>query len=253
MGLCSEPECRRQHLLQQAREALRYQNRILRKRFLEVREQTASAAGIDLPERFPLAIVPSFINGLVPLSEERRQRFRDNIAKVIQEAWDMPADDLPEAPVTPRPEIQKFFGGACALCRGFCCRLGGDQAFFRAETVQRFRQSYPDMSQEQVIDVYMSHLQEQSLENSCVYHGERGCVLPREFRSSICNDFFCGGLWDVVGELNPASPRGFFVQSNGTWLASAAFVDGNQTTKVEVRVGFVNMSDDDSVSASPSS
>lgn len=242
-GVCAKPECHRQHLLIEARATLRYRNEVLRKRFLEVRTETAAAAKVHQPERFPLVIVPSFANGLVPLGEERRQRFRAHIAQVIAESWDQPPAEESDVPVIPRPEVQEFFGGACALCRGYCCRLAGDHAFFRAETVQRFRRDFPDMTQEQVIDHYMSHLQEQSLENSCVYHGERGCVLPRDIRPSICNDFFCEGLWDVVGELTMEPLRGFFVQANGSYLAGAAFLEGEQTTKVEVRVGFVNMSD----------
>jgi hypothetical protein len=138
--------------------------------------------------------------------------------------------------------VQEIFGGACALCRGFCCRLAGDHAFFRAETVQRFRQTHPEMSQEQLIDAYMSYLQEQSLENSCVFHGERGCVLPREIRPSICNEYFCEGLLAVVGDLEPKSPGGFFVQANGGNLAGAAFLVGDKTTKVDGRKDLANMS-----------
>jgi len=229
--------------LQEARATLRYRNEVLRKRFLEVRAETSAAAGIDQPERFPLAIVPSFANGMVLLPEERKQRIRAHIAQVIAESWDQPPADKIDVPVIPRPAVQEFFGGACALCRGYCCRLAGDHAFFRAETAQRFHRDNPDMTQEQVIDHYMSYLPEQSLENSCVYHGERGCVLPRDIRPSICNDFFCEGLWDVVGELTLEPLRGFFVQANGSYLAGAAFLEGQHTTRVEVRVGFVNMSD----------
>jgi hypothetical protein len=244
-GVCSQSECRRQLLLQQARATLKYRLEVLRKRFLEVRAEAAPSAGIDQPERYPLAIVPSFVNGLVPLSEERKQRFRAHVAQVVAESWDQPPAEKADVPVLPRPDIQKFFGGACALCRGYCCRLAGDHAFFRAETVQRFRQAHSGLTQEQVVDHYMSFLQEQSLENSCVYHGDRGCVLPRDIRPSICNDFFCEGLWDVVGELTMEPLRGFFVQANGSYLAGAAFLDGAHTTKVDVRVGFVNMADPD--------
>lgn len=241
-GLCGRPECQRKHLLNEAREALRYWNETIRKRFLELRAQTAVAAGVDQPERYPLAIIPSFANGLVPLTEKRRQAFRENITKVIHDAWEMQADDLLPPQITPRAEVQRFFGSACALCRGYCCRLAGDHAFFRPETVYRFRQAHPDMSQEEVIEAYMLHLRDQSLENSCVYHGEHGCILPRDMRPGICNEFYCEGLWNVMGELNAEALRGFFVQANGTYLAGAAFLDGNQTTKVDVSVGFVSLS-----------
>jgi hypothetical protein len=47
------------------------------------------------------------------------------------------------------------------------------------------------MSLEDIVDVYLSHVPAFGMLNSCINHADTGCALPREWRSDICNAFFC--------------------------------------------------------------
>ena len=44
----------------------------------------------------------------------------------------------------------------------------------------------------------MSAISDKVYENSCIYHTETGCSLPRELRSNICNNFFCQPIKDYI-------------------------------------------------------
>ena len=35
-------------------------------------------------------------------------------------------------------------------------------------------------------------------ENSCIFHGMKGCTLDRLLRADICNSYYCGGLGDYM-------------------------------------------------------
>jgi hypothetical protein len=54
----------------------------------------------------------------------------------------------------------------------------------------------------------MSKIPRQSVEYSCVYHGDRGCTLPRSMRASICNTYHCEGLKALAAKLDqhPGEP-----------------------------------------------
>jgi hypothetical protein len=118
-------------------------------------------------------------------------------------------------------------GAACATCRGFCCRNGGERAYLSAERMQRYMTEHPTLAPDAVVDAYLQHVPERTTAGSCVYHGPQGCALPREMRSDTCNRFYCGALYDLRRVL-PAdgSRRVFVVAAAGRWIEGAAFVDG---------------------------
>ncbi len=84
---------------------------------------------------------------------------------------------------------------ACATCAGQCCAFGAPAyAFLTVEAFQRFRQRNPGTTSAEVAAHYLGRLPERSVEESCVYHGEHGCALPRTERSDACNSYHCGPL-----------------------------------------------------------
>ena len=87
---------------------------------------------------------------------------------------------------------------ACSLCRGYCCRNGGDEAFLDTRTIGRLRQANPTMTDDALINLYIGRVPVEGYRNSCIFHGRKGCTLDRSMRADVCNTYFCRGLGDYV-------------------------------------------------------
>ncbi len=147
-------------------------------------------------------MVPRNDRALVAMSANRVQRLRHHLASLLAR---LPVFDM-ESP--PRPEPQGFAARvartACALCRGWCCRNGADDAFLDEPTVARASTTLPDA--EAVIQHYLDRVPAVGYEGSCIFHAERGCTLDRSMRSDVCNAYFCGGLHAYVKGDDTVSP-----------------------------------------------
>jgi hypothetical protein len=51
--------------------------------------------------------------------------------------------------------------------------------------------------------MYGAAIPDDTVEQSCIFHGARGCALPRELRSHTCNDYFCRPVRDWIGRAAP--------------------------------------------------
>jgi hypothetical protein len=146
-------------------------------------------------------IVPRNDRALVEMSANRVQRLRSHLLSVM--ARTRPAE--PET--SSRPELGGFAArvarAACALCRGWCCRNGADDAFLDEPTLTR---AGTTVSAEAVIQSYLERVPAVVYEGSCIFHGERGCTLDRSMRSDVCNSYFCGGLHAYVKGDDAVSP-----------------------------------------------
>lgn len=139
------------------------------------------------PERVSLLTVPGFPIALSPPSAERRDKFRAHIVALLEESA-VPGDTGEhESHLPPTPVL----AASCALCRGLCCRHGGDEAHIDAAAVHGARASRPLLSGDQLVALYTDAIPALTVESSCILHGERGCGLPRELRSQTCNEFHC--------------------------------------------------------------
>ena len=94
------------------------------------------------------------------------------------------------------PELRQISDAFCGICRGGCCPAGKDTAFISAYSMRKFMDRHPDLTDEQIFAEFFSRRPEQTVPNSCINHGPRGCGLPREMRAETCNGFYCE---DVVG------------------------------------------------------
>src|SRR5262249_14417493 len=121
----------------------------------------------------------------------------------------------PGAAEAPAPEVQAVLSRACAQCKGFCCRDGGNFAYLTVDTIRRYMEAHPGVRPREVLAAYLAHLGNKTFRGSCVYHGPDGCTLPRSMRGDTCNDFFCDGLRGFRHNLPGTGPaRGFFVSTN---------------------------------------
>lgn len=215
---CGEPSCDRARSDEQRRERRARHGEILRA-IDERREAIGREAGVARPEALATVIVPANRTRVVELPAHRKRRFREHLERVVAETFALrEAGALPPgSPVAergPEPHTDEFrlLAGACATCRGKCCKQGGDRAFVDVPTIARYVEAHPDATAAEVIAAYVAPLGGRTYERACVFQGERGCRLPREMRARICNEYLCDGLLDLRDALaEGAEPRAIAV------------------------------------------
>jgi hypothetical protein len=132
--------------------------------------------------------VQAFAIAFVPASPERREQFRAHVAALVEEETRLPGEAHDDDSSEPPPVA---LGAACGMCRGLCCRYGGNAAHLDAAAIRRVRRLWPELTEADIVARYMSAIPERGVERSCIVHGEHGCTLPRELRSETCNAFVC--------------------------------------------------------------
>ncbi len=204
--VCGGHACRRAKLLDGV-ECLEREARDERRRragrqtmALGYEREEAHASGTDI------TVVPASERPLVKLTDSRRRRFARHLIRAAQGLQSMvnsliqtdaaTADAAPGA--APPHTGDEMLASACRVCQGHCCRLGEDHAFIRIETLQRCLAADTTLTSRSLLRRYLSRLPEQSYRGSCIFHGVRGCSLPRQMRSSVCQDYLCGDLRELL-------------------------------------------------------
>jgi hypothetical protein len=95
---------------------------------------------------------------------------------------------------------------ACSLCKGVCCKGGGDDAYLDERTMARIRHARPELDARGIIRLYTESVPVMSYEASCLLHGKQGCLLSRALRSDVCNSYFCRGLEDYIRGGDATTP-----------------------------------------------
>jgi len=143
---------------------------------------------------------------LLQIAPDRVQRLRKHLLDSLRA---LRAEAKPCAPVA-LPEIGDFTARvicvACALCRGWCCRQGGEHAYLDARTLARICLTRPGLDARAILRLYLERVPAQGYENSCVFHGQKGCTLDPSLRSDVCNNYFCGGLGAFVAKGGTSEP-----------------------------------------------
>lgn len=199
-GYCGDAMCRHR----------RYEAR--RKQELDTwmhadRDAAAAASGDPTTAEAPVVVVRWYDTPLEPVPDSQREALHAHLMALEAEVDALLAAPPPEEAEADLPpalteaqqvlanEVDGLLGQVCARCTGYCCRLGfARQAFLDAEALVRERQRAPTASHAQIAAGYLAALPALHHAGSCAYHGERGCVLPRERRAAICNSFECPGL-----------------------------------------------------------
>jgi hypothetical protein len=152
-------------------------------------------------------MVPLNTRAVVPMEPERVWRLRKHLVQSLRAMRTMkrPAESASPS----RPEPDGFAGEvarvACALCRGWCCKGGGDHAYLDERVMARVRHAQPALEARAVIRLYIGCVPAANYAGSCIFHGEAGCTLDRSLRSDVCNSYFCTGLGNVVKAAPPPS------------------------------------------------
>jgi hypothetical protein len=190
-----------------------------------------------------LISIPYTNRRMTRLPRHRREAFRERLRSIIDDAYARRAASGDEGPAKATQPVPESNGGemsdvlsqGCARCRGNCCCGGGTDAYLRPERMVRYMNAHRPQSPVDVLEAYMSYVGERSIQNSCVYHGARGCTLPRDMRADICNTFFCEGLRDLQYRAPADGPvRAFYATAMGDEMR-AAFVDVREVRVVRKR------------------
>jgi hypothetical protein len=197
--------------------------------------QMARLFAPDAPEAFAVALLPSNDRPIGNLPEERRRVARDHLTRLISQAAAQRSAAAGSPGTTSGPSdasAQKRTGDeaavarrACATCGGRCCQPGGEHGYQTADDLRRYMAAHPEERPRHLVMSYLSRLPARSYRDSCVYHAEVGCVLPREMRSATCNAFHCEDIEDFHEELREASfRRGIAVATCDDEIVRTAFI-----------------------------
>jgi hypothetical protein len=150
-------------------------------------------------DRLPV-MVPRSEKELRPMSPERTRRLRKHLVAALRATRVVKNPERLASPLRPEPDgfAADVAQTACSLCRGFCCKNGGDDAFLDEWTIARVRRARPELDARGIIRLYVELVPSESYGGSCVFHGRQGCMLTRALRSDVCNSYFCRGLEDYI-------------------------------------------------------
>ncbi len=199
----------------------RRQREKFEKQVFRLRNKAASLLGIGRPEIFEPVVVPATERPLTPLPQERRSALSNHLKGLLSETQANPIlvrddgrggtvpTDIPDVNANPLPIIQV----ACATCRGSCCNSGGDRAYLTGETILSYWKRYTELEPHEIRAAFLAYTAEDTVEDSCIFHGINGCCLPREARSATCNEFKCADLNRLPQKLSGPGPHPVFLMA----------------------------------------
>lgn len=237
-GVCDSRICAVRH--GNERHRLRY--RLKWDDFVETQHAGARAHGAEIvagAQMLGLSVgdlevgfVPRLDRPLVRLPGFRRDAFMAHVREITDAAFAQ-ADPGPATTHRARNEAQEPAVGtaACIACRGHCCVLGmAANAFLRVETINHVRRHRPNLDADAVVSAYQARIPEQSVEGSCVYHGQAGCALDRTWRADMCNNFQCNGKRQALERAAGTTEMLWVATEDGT--GRAMLHDGANTRPV---------------------
>jgi hypothetical protein len=159
-------------------------------------QNTLAAGAVDRRA----VLVPLNRKALVPTSPERVRRLRRHLIESLRAMRTMKRPTASASPL--RPDLTGFAGRvahtACAVCKGWCCKGGGDHGYLDERVMARVRQARIELDARAVIRLYVECVPAAGYDGSCVFHGAQGCTLDRSLRSDVCNSYYCSGLGNYV-------------------------------------------------------
>ena len=190
---------------------------------LRMRTVVAECAGESGVYGRVVALLPANTRAMEPVTADLRERF---VCTLRARLRDYPRDHAPDSPGTVdrsdplTPDLlplHPMLEQGCATCRGACCTRGGTHAFLSADRLRRTASENGLADTGAALEaLYTAHLPTTHYTDSCVFHGERGCTLPRVLRSDTCNRYLCGGL-SALNRALTGAPGETAVVGAATW------------------------------------
>ena len=212
------------------------------KNALIARSVAAQESAVDEPGSYVAVVTPANTRIVTSLPRRRRYRFVNRLSKLIEACEDRGlltesavAESMQSAQSARLVEDEHLpvFDSACANCLGNCCLRGGTRAYLDEFVLQQFKAAHPDSNSATLLRTYSSYLPERSFKDSCVFHTESGCGLPRNLRSRTCNRMICGGLVELKLRSNLDDQKKFFLAaSDSHGVVRSKFVNSEETAVV---------------------
>lgn len=233
-NVCHDIQCRiawQQDIYK--KEQARQQKQLEKERAFKVRaraycDQLINDSGQEFLKPITVSIVPANETPLTDVSLQRIEKFRNHLQQCINETQAQETQNRDDAGERAR-ETDSLINAethferqaliqACTTCKGFCCLRGGEtHAYQDLPNMARYMQKNRDKDSETVIAEYLDYIPQQSYEDSCVYHTESGCNLPRHMRAEICNEHLCRGLKNIKREFHETCPDTLFIVAENTY------------------------------------
>jgi len=124
-------------------------------------------------------IVPRNEKRLVRVSADRIRRLREHLISILQDLHGMRHAGRAASPSCPEPSgfpatVAKT---ACSLCKGVCCKNGGDDAFLDYRVMARLWMADPTRGDAEIVSLYLERAPKFAYEGSCIFHSKIGCTL----------------------------------------------------------------------------
>lgn len=185
-------------------------------RHIELRLLATNPVYSQNVKSLPTVSLPSGRGETTRLSDKRKSEYQAFLHDLISRGFadssgstTMPSQAVFPAPMTRRvkdhPEIDKMNTGFCTTCSGWCCTYGRNAAHLNDASIKRIRFENPAILPLELMDIYMSALQSETIDQSCINHTPKGCGLDRKYRSNTCNTFYCEPMKEFA-DLYAAEP-----------------------------------------------
>ncbi len=196
--------------------------------FRQLRDSQADQAALPALRAAPVVTLSWYETGLEPVPQHQRAALRQHLMSLqgefeslLASACEAPAGELDSSPA-PAPasasasaqasKVDSLLAQVCATCTGYCCRHGnGRHAFLDAAALRKAWLEHSDLNFAELVDGYLDEIPALHHIDSCVFHGERGCVLSRNRRAELCNRWECPGLRDARTFAESSGATRFFV------------------------------------------
>lgn len=169
------------------------------------RNQAAPSVNAPNQSSPPFFTVPANNRRLVATPDKKKRLFLSQLEKLLKELDNLPPAhfiqghmhdnlDFVLEPYVATKETKALMGGACRTCQGNCCTTANDQAFLDLASLTDITTEYAHLSSTALVSLYSENIPETHIEDSCVFHGKKGCTLPNSLRSHTCNRYMCNEL-----------------------------------------------------------
>ena len=139
--------------------------------------------------------LPGFDRPLRPVGAKRRRIFAAFLEGLMAEV-SRPRAKAPNRPEQ-KPEATSF-AAACAACRGHCCSKGGNDAYLDENAIAQAWARHPRLSKRGLMQLYLDAIPKTAFADSCIFHAEQGCSLPRSLRAPVSEAYLCGPLMRLM-------------------------------------------------------
>ena len=137
--------------------------------------------------------LPGFDRPLRAVGMKRRKIFAAFLESLIAE---VPRPRTKAADAL-KPQATSF-ADACATCRGHCCSKGGNDAYLDENAIAQAWARHPRLSKRGLARLYLDAIPKKAFANSCIFHAEQGCSLPRDLRAPVSEAYLCGPLMRLM-------------------------------------------------------